>query len=64
MTWTIIIEDLSQILIDIFDIIRFLALETGNYVMLDNEQQKKLKFYIESSKHILQNYNKNMTDIA
>jgi len=64
MTWGIVIDGLHQILTDIFDIIQFLALDTGNYVMLDREQRRKIKFYIESSKHILQNHNKNMADIV
>ena len=41
--------------IDILNIIKFLALESGNYISLSNSQKKKVEFYIENGTLILKN---------
>lgn len=56
MSWSIEIHGLPEIFIDILDIIEFLALKTGNYVILEESQREKIKLYIEESKEILRNH--------
>lgn len=58
MTWGILVEGLHQVMIDILDVIYFLALETGNYVNLDVEQQKRVKFCVNNSKSIFLEHKK------
>lgn len=53
MGWSIEIHGLPKIALDVLDVIRFLALDTGNYVHLNSNQVRKLKSYIFQSKKIL-----------
>lgn len=53
ISWSIEIHGMPQITIDVLDVIRFLALDTGNYVMLNFSQIKKIKSIIYQSKQIL-----------
>ena len=42
-SWAVSIELLEEIIPDIYRVIRFLALETGNYVLLDQEKYEYVK---------------------
>ena len=53
--WSIEIHGCPGMAIDILNIIKFLALESGNYISLSDNQKKKVKFYIESGALILKN---------
>lgn len=61
-SWSIEIHGLPHIAIDILDIIRFLALDTNNYVHLSIKQKGKIKFLVSQSRSILQKH-KLYTDI-
>lgn len=51
--WSIEIHGMPQIAIDILDVVRFLALETGNYVNLTVSQQRKVRSLVFRGKRIL-----------
>lgn len=51
--WSIEIHGMPQIAIDVLDVIRFLAIETGNYVNLTVSQQRKLRSLVFQSKRTL-----------
>jgi len=51
--WSIEIHGMPQIAIDVLKVIRFLALDTGNYVHLTQAQKKRVKSLIFQSKRIL-----------
>lgn len=51
--WSIEIHGMPQIAIDILDVVRFLALETGNYVNLTASQQRKVRSLVFRGKRIL-----------
>ncbi len=51
--WAIEIHGMPQIAIDVLDVIRFLALETGNYVNLNQEQRKSVEFIVFQSQQKL-----------
>jgi hypothetical protein len=53
-SWSIEIHGFPILVIDVLEVIRFLALETGNYVHLDSSQEKKIKSIIFQSKKLLQ----------
>ena len=55
MSWSIEIHGLPQIFIDVLDIIKFLAIETGNIIHLNKYQIKKIKLLINKSKYLLRN---------
>ncbi len=51
--WIIEVKKITQIIPDIIDIIHFLALETGNYLLLDNIKRNYVKELLETgSKNI------------
>jgi len=52
--WIIEILGMPQIAIDILGVIRFLALDTGNYVNLDQEQKERVKLMVFQSKRTLE----------
>lgn len=56
MSWAIEIHGLPNIAIDILAIIRFLALDAGNYIHLSITQKRKIKSYVYQSNRILQNH--------
>ena len=56
MSWSIEIHGLPNIAIDILSLIRFLALDTGNYIHLSTIQKRKIKSYVYQSNCILQNH--------
>ena len=56
MSWAIEIHGMPNITIDILSVIRFLALDTGNYIHLSTTQKRKIKSYIYQSNYILQNH--------
>jgi len=51
--WSIEIHGMPQIAIDVLDVIRFLAVETGTYIHLNQAQIKKVKSYVYQSKCFL-----------
>lgn len=51
--WSIEIHGFPQIAMDILDVIRFLGLDTGNYVNFNKAQMKKVKSSVFQSKRIL-----------
>lgn len=51
--WTIEIHGMPQIAIDILEVIRFLALDTGNYVNITQIQKKRVKTIVFHSKRKL-----------
>ena len=51
--WHIEIHGMPQIAIDILEVIRFLALDTGNYIHLTQSQNKRVKSIVYQSKRIL-----------
>ncbi len=53
MSWSIEIHGFPQMTMDILDIIRFLALDTGNYLHLNVSQRRQLKSLIYQSKRSL-----------
>jgi len=44
---------MSQIALDVLEVIRFLALETGNYVHLNDAQKRRIKSIVFQSKRNL-----------
>jgi len=54
--WLIEIHGFPLIILDVLDIIEFLALEAGNYVHLEKEQERKIKSIICELKRILKNH--------
>ncbi len=53
--WSIEIHGMPQIAIDVLNVIRFLALETGNYTRLNQSQIRKVKSFVFQSKKLLRN---------
>lgn len=53
--WSIEIHGMPQITIDVLEVIRFLALETGNYIHLNQTQKKQIKSIVYQSKRLLKN---------
>lgn len=53
MRWSIEIHGMPKIAIDVLDVIRFLALNTGNCVHLNQSQKKRVKTIVFQSKRIL-----------
>jgi len=51
--WSIELHGMPQIAMDVLKVIRFLALDTGNYVFLTEAQRKRVKYIIFRSKRIL-----------
>lgn len=51
--WSIEIHGFYQMAIDVLDVIRFLVLDTGNYVHLSYSEERKLKSIIFQSKQVL-----------
>ena len=51
--WSISVDIMPQIGIDVLDVIRFLALETGTFVDLNKSQKKRIKSIVFQSKKIL-----------
>lgn len=51
--WSIEIHGFPQMAIDVLDVIRFLALDMGNYVHLTTSQKRRLKSIIYQSKKTL-----------
>jgi hypothetical protein len=51
--WLIEIHGIPQIVLDVLEVIRFLALETGNYICLSEAQKKKINSLIFQSKRNL-----------
>lgn len=51
--WSIEIHGFPQMAMNVLDVIRFLAIDTGNYVHLSPSQEKKLKSIIYQSKKFL-----------
>lgn len=52
--WSIQLHHMSHILMDILDVIRFLAIETKN-IRFTPTQKRKIKFFVFQSKKILKN---------
>ena len=48
--WSIEIHGMPQIALDVLEVIRFLALETGNYVHLNEAQKRRIKSIVFQSK--------------
>ena len=46
---------MPQIALDVLDVIRFLAVETGNYTHFNQSQIRKVKSYVFQSKKLLKN---------
>ena len=53
MGWSIEIHGLPEISLDVMNVIRFLALDTGNHIHINPFQRRKVKSYIFQSKKIL-----------
>jgi len=53
-SWLIELYGMPKIAIDVLGIIRFLALDTGNYVHLKDAQKRKVKSLVFQSKRILE----------
>ena len=51
--WSIEIHGMPQIAIDVLDVIRFLSLQTGTYIHLNQAQMKKIKSSVFQSKQFL-----------
>jgi len=51
--WSIEIYGMPKIAIDVLEVIRFLALDTGNYIYLTQAQKKRVKSIVFQSKRIL-----------
>jgi hypothetical protein len=51
--WLIEIHGIPQIVLDVLEVIRFLALETGNYICLSEAQKRKINSLIFQSKRSL-----------
>lgn len=52
--WSIELDGMPQIIMDVLDVICFLALDTGNYVNLTEAQMDKIKNIVNQCKIILQ----------
>ena len=50
--WEIEIDVMSQITMDVLEVIRFLALDTGNYVPLNESQKKRVRSIIFQCKRL------------
>lgn len=57
MGWSIEIHIFPKITLDVLEVIRFLALDTGNYVHLNSYQKRKVKSYIFQGRKILKQSN-------
>jgi len=53
MSWSIEIHGFPEIVMNILDIIHFLALDSGNFIMLSTPQRRRIKSIIYQSKKIL-----------
>jgi len=51
--WSIEIHGMPKIAIDVLDVVRFLAVETGTYIHLNQAQMKKVKSHVYQSKRLL-----------
>lgn len=51
--WSIEIHGMPQIAVDILDVIRFLALETGNYTHLKQTQRRRIRSIVLQGKKLL-----------
>lgn len=51
--WPIEIHGMPQVAIDVLEVIRFLALDTGNYVHLTQSQRQQIKYMVARSKRVL-----------
>jgi len=52
-SWSIELHGMPQIAIDVLEVTRFLALDTGNYIHLTQTQMKRIKSIVFQSKRIL-----------
>lgn len=52
-SWSIEIHGFPHMAIDVLEVIRFLALDTGNYVHLTKTQRKKVKSLIYQSRRVI-----------
>jgi len=53
--WSIELHGMPEIAMNVLDVIRFLVIETGNYMHLSQNQIKKIKSIVYQSKRILSN---------
>jgi len=53
LSWSIEVHGLPQLVIDVLEVIRFLALDSGNYVHLNQSQKRRVRSVIFQSKRIL-----------
>lgn len=55
--WSIDLQGMPWITLDVLDVVKFLALETGNYVNLTGTQQRAVRSLVYQSKNfILRHY--------
>ncbi|MGB3346528.1 MAG: hypothetical protein WBA71_04660 [Candidatus Humimicrobiia bacterium] len=52
-SWYIELHGMPKIVIDVLDVIRFIALDTGNYIDLTEKQRKRVESIVFQSKEIL-----------
>lgn len=52
-SWAIEVHGMPTIVMDVLDAIQFLALDTGTYVSLEEEQQEKIRTLVGRTKRIL-----------
>jgi hypothetical protein len=55
--WSIEIHGLPRIAIDVLDVVRFLAVDTGRYQQLNQSQRRKVKSIVFQSKRLLMRSN-------
>ena len=53
--WSIEIHGMPQIVMDLLEVIQFLAIDTGTYIHLNQSQKKKIKSIVFQSKKFLKN---------
>ena len=53
MSWYIQLHGMPNLAIQCLEVIRFLALETANYMMLSNEQRKRVEVLVYDSISVL-----------
>lgn len=54
MIWDIEIHGMPQIAIDVLEVIRFLALDTGNYIHLTHDERKQVESIVLRNKQVLE----------
>jgi hypothetical protein len=52
--WSIELHGMPQIAIDVLNVIRFLALEAGTYINLNEAQRERIDFLISEAEHFLE----------